>query len=103
MNSSAPDVTIRLDPDVRDALDEYAREFFPNQSGKGNRTEAARQTLQSIIRLSVNEDVKKALKKDNIVVDGNILAFIRTAVSFYLNKEVSIPQQKEVDAKHTLQ
>ena len=54
MNSS-PEFTMRVDDDVRDALDVYAKQFFPKPNGDGNRTDAIRQT-------------------QDIEIDGNILA-----------------------------
>lgn len=77
------DISMTLDPEIREALDAYAKRFFPNRSGKGNRTEAARQTLQLVMRLAANPDIQKVLDND-IALDGDILVFLRTTVSFYL-------------------
>ena len=98
MNSS-PEFTMRVDDDVRDALDVYAKQFFPKPNGDGNRTDAIRQTLQAVMRLADNPQVREVMTQD-IEIDGNILAFIRRTVSYYLKN--ALPDE-QVEVTHTLQ
>ena len=93
---SSNELNFRIPDTIRDALDAYALRQYRKSGGKGNRSEAARQILQSVLGFSDNEQVKEIINED-LVFNDDILVFIRTAVSFYLSNRL------RDEAEHSLQ
>ena len=96
MLSSSNELNFRIPDIIRDALDDYALRQYRKSGGKGNRSEAARQIIQAVLNLSDNEQIKEIIDED-LVFNDDILVFIRTAVSFYLNNRLVS------EAEHSLQ
>ena len=91
---SSNELNIRLDDELRDALDAYAVKFFKKPNNAGNRSEAARHLLSSIFKLEALPSVSAVL--DDLVINGDINIFIRVAVGEYL-------ATMDKDSEHTLQ
>ena len=87
---------MRLDDELRDAIDAYATKFFPKPNGNGSRTEAVRQILKAVLALEEHPVVAEVLG-DDLILNNDVLVFIRTAASDY------IKARQQADETHTLQ
>lgn len=92
---SPNEVNLRLDDSTRDALDAYALKLFPKRNGEGNRSEAIRQILSAVLQYEEHPVIAYKLEND-MVNNGDILVFIRTCVSHYLEAHT-------LDGEHNLQ
>jgi hypothetical protein len=91
---SSNELNLRLDDELRDALDDYAARFFKKPNGYGNRSEAARHVLASIFKLQKLPPIASILEDEaNISLNGDIIILIR----FLLSEHI------KADADHTLQ
>lgn len=79
-------INIRLDDETREMLEDHARKFYRKPNGDGNISEAIRQILIQIFELAQHPDVAEMLKS-NIVINENIMVFLRVATEAYIKNE----------------
>ena len=84
--SNGPDMTVRMDDSTNEALNDYAKRLYPDQHGRGNRSEAVRQILRAVLETEQNPEVQKVLKR-NFILGGDVVTFLRAVVENYFSQK----------------
>ena len=85
ITTKSPDMVVRMDDWTNQALDDYAQRLYPDQSGKGNRSEAVRQILRAVLGTEQHPEVQKILKQ-NFILGGDVVTFLRAVVENYFSQ-----------------
>lgn len=98
--SKNPDMTVRLDDDTNEMLQAYAERLYPDQSGKGNRSEAVRQILRNVLIIEEHPEVQKILKQ-NFILGNDVLVFLRAVVENFFSAKHNLDVEFRVDPEDT--